>query len=268
MDQHNRNNYNEPFDTRQTHGWKRSDDLGVYGPDRIYRDYNDRNIEPGIRTYAGSSASNYGGTYDTSHAWPDRDMHGYRDDRNMFERMGDRIRDTWNDWTAPDRREGNRYYRNNTYRGSWDDNRSQRYGREEKNIFERAGEKVRDFFRPSGEGYSSGRYRYDNERSQDYGRTGFGAYGGSYGAYTGVHGVTGYNTGTRDNYTTDYDRPYRPHYDNDMYREDDMNRRYGQRDGRYNYRAGDYGQVEVGEFRARERYNMRNPSRFRDDYRR
>ena len=247
MDHYNRNNSNR---ASRMH----NDDFG-YEP--RYRNYDDRDHNPGMRPYAGQGGSSYGG----SRAWPDRDMRRYDDDRNMLERMGDRIRDKWNDWTGPDRDDHDRYYNERR-------DHDRRYDREDRSMFDRAGEKIRDFFRAPGDGYSSGRYRYDNDRSHDYGRTGFGNYDGTYGAYTGMHGVTGYDTRTRDNYTTDYDRHYRPRYENDMYREDDMNTRYGQRDGRYNYRAGDYGQVEIGDFRARERYNMENRPRYRDDYRR
>jgi hypothetical protein len=251
MDHYNRSN---------SSAWRRNEEPNAYGPDRSYNDYDERS-----RNYYGSDRA----SYDNSRAWPDRDRHAYNEDRNMFERMGDRIRDTWNEWTGPGHRNEDRYYRDNRDPRSYEHtNRRQRYDHDDRNMFERAGEKIRDFFSAPGDDYGSGRYRQENRGGQEYGQRGFGNYDGNYGAYTGMHGVTGYNTGTRDNFTTDYDRHYRPRYDNDMYHEDEMNRRYGQRDGRYNYRPGDYGQVEIGEFRARERYNMSNQSRFRDDYRR
>jgi hypothetical protein len=290
MEQRNRS-------TRDNARNRRNNDLGVYGPDRTYNDMDDRNLDEGMRTYAGSSGSNWGGTYDSNRAWPNNDLYGYDD--SMFTRMdghvSDRIRDTWDDWSGTgssydgrmdrdmrrlhnDHRSygrGSREYMNdNQRRGerfydherNYDNTRDQRHNERDKNFFQRAGERMREFFSAPGNDYSNGRYRYDNETGSDYGRTGYGNYDGSYGAYTGVHGVTGYNTGTRDNFTTDYDRHYRPRYSNDMYDEDDRYRRYGQRDARYNYHPGDYGSVEIGEFRARENYRAPLRSRYRDEY--
>lgn len=245
------NRYNDNYN-------RYNDDRDSYRSRRSYNDRDDR-MDEGMRTYSDSSASNYGGVYNTD-AWPDRDRYGYNDDRNMFERMGDRIRDSWDDWRGE--RNDDRYYSDS--RGYRDDrDYDERRRRHHGNIFERAGERVRDFFRPPQEqDFSHERRNSVQGMNADYGRTGFGNYEGSYGAYTGVHGTTGFNTGTRDNFTTDYYRHYRPRYDNDMYHEDPINTRYGQREGRYTYRPGDYGSVEVGEFRARERYDNLDRPRY------
>jgi hypothetical protein len=172
---------------------------------------------------------------------PDYGGHYYDHDRNVFERTGDRMRDTWNEWTGRDR--DDRYYDNR--------HNNRNYHRDhDRGFFERAGDKIKEFFRPPGDyNYSSGRAEY---RSPDYGSRGFGDYKGSYGAYTGRHGMTGYNTGSRDNYTFDYNdsyRPYRSGYDPDPnYR---PYRRQGERPDHYKYDTG-RGSYEAGDFGFRD----------------
>lgn len=213
MDHYNRSNY------------RRDEKFGGYDPDRGM--HNDDHYYPGQgkRMY-GDSHGGYGGTYDSPRGWNNRGEHRH-DDRNFFERVGDRIRDTWDDWTDNDRRR---------------DSMSRDMRRhDDRNIWERAGDKMRQAFRSPDDDYR-GRNDYPNP---DYSR-GFGNYSGNYGGYTG-EGRSGFNTGSRDMYTED---PYRKRgrgYDNDMDHGYRHYRGHGERGGDYKYRTGQ-GSYEAGDF--------------------
>lgn len=236
------NNYNRNYDD------DRRNDYGVYGSG----DYDPRYYhEPGNDIRGARSYETYPG--DRGDQYRNREWRE-ENDRNAFERMGNRIRNTWNDWTgsSADRnrwlnREHIHDYRGNFYPGNYEhqqgsyaddlyearrrnydrsyyeNRRSERKDNDDRNIFERAGDAMKNFFRAP----NADKYR-EYEGRQDYSQ-GFGNYTGDYGSYTGHHGLTGYNTGNqgRDNYTTDYNRHYRePGYDSSYRRDDVYSRRY------------------------------------------
>ena len=210
---------------------RRNDDYGVYGSrdhDSNYYHEPDHGMRGSGRYDAYNRSADFRGGHRPSRDWREDEMRHREDDRNMFERAGDRIRDTWNDWTEGHRSQPDRYEwmnrdRTRDYHGNY--YRADRDRGHDRNFFERAGDKVRNFFRaPDSENYRE----YDGP--QDYGSRGYGNYNGNYGAYTGEHGLTGYNTGTGniDNYSTDYDLHYREPGRNKGYRRDDVySRRYG-----------------------------------------
>lgn len=150
----------------------------------------------------------YDRDYDERDRYTNRNRDQYRnrrdDDRNIFERAGDRIRDTWREWTEDDDR--------------------QRYGRGVRDDWDRDRDSYRGYEGPQGYGRSGRDSDYYNERrgttsgsaGSSWGRGQGGSfdenYGGSpynrsqYGGRSGSYG-RGYE-GRGDYGTSSYGRGY------------------------------------------------------------
>lgn len=143
---------------------------------------------------------NYDRNYDERDRYTYRDRDDYRNrrdnDRNIFERVGDRIRDTWNEWTDDDDRE--RYARSsyNRRNDDWDRIHDLDRGYEGPQGYGRSSRRDNDYYN-EGRGYTSGSAgsswgrgqggsfdeNLSGRRSSDYGR-GYenrADYGSSYG---------------------------------------------------------------------------------------
>lgn len=151
---------------------------GSYGSGVYHTGSSDRNQGRHQEDYNtgnyGRSSGNYGGGYNPR----GYDRYNEDNDRNFFERAGDKIRETWNDWTDGD---DDRNYRGNNYssRGNYGGGYDTRRHDNDRNFFERAGDKIRetwndwtedddrDYRRGYGNtrGYSSNSYnRRDDDR--------------------------------------------------------------------------------------------------------
>lgn len=182
---------------RYFQGYQSRDRYGSYGNEGSYHTGSQGGYPGGSGYQEGYGSQGYGSTYGGGygsrgeygqHRMSGRGAYdrGYsrEDDRNFFERAGDRIRETWNDWT--DR----------------DDDRGYQTRGDDRNLFERAGDKIREKwndwtedderdYRARG-GYGSrgysGDYRTSGRRSGDTGygndqnrRRSGGGYQGGYG---------------------------------------------------------------------------------------
>jgi hypothetical protein len=133
----------------------------------------------------------------TAHSYNSYNRRGYRgnrgynrnDDRNFFERAGDKIRETWNDWTDRDERYDNDY--NDSYnRGS--------YGRNDRNFFERAGDKIRETWNDwTDNDRDEERYSQPNYRTYGSNGNGNGYSGRSYNNNGNNNGNGGWNRNNR-----------------------------------------------------------------------
>jgi hypothetical protein len=144
------------------------------------------------RHHYGSSRAGSGGSgwqnrndyYNNTYRSAGRGYGGYReedDDRNFFERAGDRIRDAWNDRTD---RDDDRDYRNYSDRQRSNQYRGYRSGgyedQDDRNIFERAGDKIREKWNDWRHGddderdYSPQRRGWASNDSPDYNERNFG----------------------------------------------------------------------------------------------
>ena len=207
------------------------------------RDYNERNLwnEEGDRNWNMRS---------------DRDERRHDEDRGIFQRMGDAIRDTWNEWTGNDHEEEERRYRSVNRHGDARSDRSR--GR----IYNS------DDYRTQGQrgGYIPEREmgNYLHERMYDYGTGNYGAQGMGDRAYDQdfTHQRRGHNAGSGNiKGGRFYDRNNEPHWNRDRgydsythehrssigNRDDDT---YSQRD---RYPSND------------DRYRGTNDRRYRDD---
>jgi hypothetical protein len=206
----------------------------------IYEDeFGDRN-NPGYGRYRmRSSESVYGNPYgyyqgnvndNTAHSYNsyERDRYNggrsYRDDdRNFFERAGDKIRETWNDWTDNDDNDYDRGRRSNGYSERYYNGNGNGHGsrynnrHDDRNIFQRGADKIREVWNDFTDDDDDDRYsrrsysrdNYDNDNGygrQNYERSSrsYGMDGRSYGNGSRRRDV-GRNMGRYGNYNSPMD---------------------------------------------------------------
>lgn len=194
-------NYGSPRMHRESRESNYDDYHDAHGDDR--REYGHRDMNSGRDAYANPGRNDH----------YRRDSYERGNDRDMFDRAGDRIRETWNDWTGDDRRD-------------------------ERNMFERAGDRIRDAwnewtdddhdrnrgYRSGGEAgrYGEAGYYPDRGRRAEYERD-----GDRYGNKDDRPVKRTYRTSGR--HATDYGRDQRYYGVGGIFERDLDNSEYGRR---------------------------------------
>lgn len=208
---------------------RRDDDRGNYDDRYIYqRDYDDYN-----RNSWYQRGADYGPHSEYDQDYGNRSVN--RDDRNIFQRTRDVIRDGWNDITDRDKWNDTDYYRNqdnvsrrNSYYGSGRNHNDR--NDHDRNFFERAGEKIRDKWNDWTD--------RDNDRDEDR-----------------------YNWGSNSHYRNNSDRYNSRRYENYGRGNNNSYNSYNDRDNdRTNYnRNGNYNDAQYGAYgRDDDRYGDEN----------
>ena len=171
------------YDRRNTYGASTSDYQNYNGNNN--RGYNSRYGSREWDSYDGRDNGRYnergpGSHYESRQNYGGRNQYNNNDDRNFFERAGDRIRQKWNDWTDNDR-SYNDYENRQSYGSNFNDrdDYNNSYDRYNSGRSYGGNNNDRDYNYGS-TGNHRGSNNYSNERNSGYGNnSGYGRYNSS-----------------------------------------------------------------------------------------